>query len=351
MIFPEIFRKGIEGMAKNKGYRVLDTVVTYDSRDEYPVVDSKDVAGGYHVTSTTSEMYSIPYMRRRLGMIVYVSNNDIEYRLVNNPTSKSTSISDWKEILQAKPLGFDISNYTLKSDFEQLKKDFITFSASSDLVKQSDLDKVKATIPNKDKVATKEELNTVKSSIPDISNLATKDEVNSKVTDIEDKIPDISNLATKDEVNNVETKIPDVSELVTQDELTASENNITSKIPDTSNLATKTEVENIKLAIPDTDEFATKEELDELKKTITSGGSSGGGTTIISGVTESEVDDKIDKALSVYPKPSDILTTTDLSIYATNDDLDEAKIDLDTKIDNISINDDVTQDEIDALFS
>lgn len=339
-------------MAKNKGYRVLNTVVTYDSRDEYPVVDSKDVAGGYHVTSTASEMYSIPYMRRRLGMIVYVSNNDIEYRLVNNPTSKSTSISDWKEILQAKPLGFDISNYTLKSDFEQLKKDFIAFSTSSDLVKQSDLDKVKSSIPDKDKVATKEELNTVKSSIPDISNLATKDEVNSKVTDIEDRIPDISNLATKDELNNVETKIPDVSELVTQDELTASENNITSKIPDTSNLATKTEVENIKLAIPDTDDFATKEELDEVKKAISSGSSSdSGGTTVISGITESEVDDKIDKALSAYPKPSDILTTTDLSIYATNDDLDEAKNDLDTKIDNISINDDVTQDEIDALFS
>ena len=88
-------------MAKNKGYRVLDTVVTYDSRDEYPVVDNKDVAGGYHITDNVSSMYSIPYLRRRIGMAVYVLNENKTYRLINNPSSKNTTNSDWKEIISS----------------------------------------------------------------------------------------------------------------------------------------------------------------------------------------------------------------------------------------------------------
>ena len=64
-------------MAKNKGFRVSDTVVTNDSRDTYPVARANDIEGGYHIQDNENDMYTqIPGPRRKIGMIVYCSSSE-----------------------------------------------------------------------------------------------------------------------------------------------------------------------------------------------------------------------------------------------------------------------------------
>ena len=89
-------------MARNKGFRVSDTVVTNDSRDQYPVARANDIEGGYHIYDSENDMYSqIPAPRRKIGMIVYCSSSDKWYRLNNhNPKSKTTTSSNWIEVFK-----------------------------------------------------------------------------------------------------------------------------------------------------------------------------------------------------------------------------------------------------------
>ena len=89
-------------MAANKGYKVPMTVVTQDDRDKYPVVKTNDIAGGLHSVETISEMLSIPFLRRRLGMQCYVSSLDKTYRLISHTDNADiTIISNWEEIKKA----------------------------------------------------------------------------------------------------------------------------------------------------------------------------------------------------------------------------------------------------------
>lgn len=87
-------------MAKNKGFRVSDTVVTNDDRDKYPVARSNDIEGGYHIYETENDMYTkISNLRRKIGMIVYCSSTEKWYKLnSHNPKSQTTTSSNWEEV-------------------------------------------------------------------------------------------------------------------------------------------------------------------------------------------------------------------------------------------------------------
>lgn len=92
-------------MAKNKGFRVPDTVVTNDSRDIYPVARANDIEGGYHIQDNENDMYTqIPGPRRKIGMIVYCSSSEKWYKLKShNPKSKTTNNTNWVEVFKATP--------------------------------------------------------------------------------------------------------------------------------------------------------------------------------------------------------------------------------------------------------
>ena len=68
-------------------------------------------------------------------------------------------------------------------------------------------------------------------------------------------------------------------------------------------------------------------------------------------ITEADVDTKIATALSAYPSPTDIATDSDLNYYVLKTDFNSATTTLQNEIDNISASDDVTQADIDALFT
>ena len=85
-------------MAKNKGYRVPATVVTMDTKDKYPVVDGNDVSGSYHIYTNEVDKFSIPKLRRKLGMLVYITSTGTMWKLINDPTTDFTNLPDWEEV-------------------------------------------------------------------------------------------------------------------------------------------------------------------------------------------------------------------------------------------------------------
>ena len=85
-------------MAKNVGFRVPMPVVTQDQRDRYPVTDGNDVRGGLHTVEKVSDMLSIPFLRRKLGMLCYITSTGKTYRLVTHSNADITIITNWKEI-------------------------------------------------------------------------------------------------------------------------------------------------------------------------------------------------------------------------------------------------------------
>ena len=47
-----------------KGYRVPATILTLNNSQEYPIADMEDIAGGYHVVKTMTDMFNIPRLHR-----------------------------------------------------------------------------------------------------------------------------------------------------------------------------------------------------------------------------------------------------------------------------------------------
>ena len=82
-------------MANRKGFKVNSTVVTPDTRDTFPVVDSNDVAGGMMFVQTLADLYAIPYAKRKLSMFVYVEDEGKHYKLIDN--KQTTDANCWEE--------------------------------------------------------------------------------------------------------------------------------------------------------------------------------------------------------------------------------------------------------------
>ena len=208
-------------MAKNVGFRVPMPVVTQDQRDRYPVTDGNDVRGGLHTVEKVSDMLSIPFLRRKLGMLCYVTSTGKTYRLVTHSNADITIITNWKEIkdpidpsvLNNYATKTDLSNYAKKSDISDSTGkpiDFSNYATKTDLdnyAKKSDISDSSGQPIDFSKYAKK-------SDIPDTSNLATKSEVQS----VDNKIPDLSGYAKKSDIKDPTNDINTLNNRIAQSE-------------------------------------------------------------------------------------------------------------------------------------
>ena len=208
-------------MAKNVGFRVPMPVVTQDQRDRYPVTDGNDVRGGLHTVEKVSDMLSIPFLRRKLGMLCYVTSTGKTYRLVTHSNADITIITNWKEIkdpidpsvLNNYATKTDLDNYAKKSDISDSSGqpiDFSNYATKTDLsnyAKKSDISDSTGKPIDFSKYAKK-------SDIPDTSNLATKSEVQS----VDNKIPDLSGYAKKSDIKDPTNDINTLNNRIAQSE-------------------------------------------------------------------------------------------------------------------------------------
>jgi len=109
-----------------KGYRIPAPLTTLNSSQEYPVADMEDIAGGYHIVRNKNEMFNIPRLHRRVGMVCYVRDEDQEYRLIINAGTDKTTITNWIRITTPGGSGsgggsVDLSNYVTKTLFDPVK--------------------------------------------------------------------------------------------------------------------------------------------------------------------------------------------------------------------------------------
>lgn len=72
-----------------------DTVLESSDSNKIALIDSNEVKGGRWIVSTAAERNKIPYKKRKIGMVVYVSSDSKEYTLINNPNADNTKDSDW----------------------------------------------------------------------------------------------------------------------------------------------------------------------------------------------------------------------------------------------------------------
>jgi hypothetical protein len=85
-------------MATLKGFKVPAPVVPQSTGSKYPTTDTNFIGGGRHIYATKAEIYSkIPKLRRKVGMLAYALDTKIEYILVNNPATDTTTATDWEE--------------------------------------------------------------------------------------------------------------------------------------------------------------------------------------------------------------------------------------------------------------
>lgn len=82
-------------MSTNAGTNVAAPIRPFDSQDTFPVAHANEILGGLHTVSLLSEMYSIPYARRTLGMLCSVEETDMVYKLINNRKFINTNKDDW----------------------------------------------------------------------------------------------------------------------------------------------------------------------------------------------------------------------------------------------------------------
>ena len=210
-------------MAANKGFKVPMTVVTQDSRDKYPVVNTNDVAGGLHSVDTINDMLSIPFLRRRLGMRCYVTSLEKEYKLISHSSADITVIANWEEIEKGVTQA-ELSNYTPKSDFDTVKG------------------QVQA-LPDLTQMATQADILNLQNQIPDMSEYVKKSDIGTTDPGGTITLPDFSQFATKSDVQDVEDQIPDMSEYVKKSDIGTTDPGGTVTLPDFSTFATKNEVQ------------------------------------------------------------------------------------------------------------
>ena len=255
-------------MAKNVGFRVPMPVVTQDQRDRYPVTDGNDVRGGLHTVEKVSDMLSIPFLRRKLGMLCYVTSTGKTYRLVTHSNADITIITNWKEIkdpidpsvLNNYATKTDLSNYAKKSDISDSTGkpiDFSNYATKSDLgnyAKKSDISDSTGKPIDFSKYAKK-------SDIPDTSNLATKSEVQS----VDNKIPDLSGYAKKSDIKDPTNDINTLNNRIAQSEQNIANFNtyVTNKLKSVEMVQQEVHVEDIE--VPKTVTFTIKNNNKDYK--------------------------------------------------------------------------------------
>ena len=181
-----------------KGYRVPATILTLNNTQEYPIADMEDIAGGYHVVKTMTEMFNIPRLHRRVGMLCYVVNEDLEYRLIVNSGTNKTTLANWAKIARTGgeygggPV--DLSNYVTKTMFEPVRTaveglpDMATMATKTDvqISKNNTINYINQKMQN---VA-------YQSDIPDISMFLNQQEIENLIEFADEDV-------TQEEINNL----------------------------------------------------------------------------------------------------------------------------------------------------
>ena len=164
-------------MARNKGFKVPATVVTLDSKDKYPVVDSNDIAGGYHSIPKELDRFTIPFLRRKVGMLVYSIDTKKCYRLINNPTFiDTTTAKDWEEVSVPNATAFStlvdqtsltntLANYAQTKDLPDMTKYTTTADLQKDYATKDDIKDFQTTTQLDQNYASKEEFDKVKDDL------------------------------------------------------------------------------------------------------------------------------------------------------------------------------------------
>ena len=180
-----------------KGLKIPGTLRTLN--DDYPVADSADIAGGYRVVKKLTDMYSIPRLFRRVGMICYVLDEDEEYRLIINSSTNKTSSANWFSIPKAgssNPGGpIDLSNYITKAMFEPIKQSVENLPNFNLMATKTDVQIAKNNVINY--ITTELDKVVYKSDMPDMTLYVSKDELNVTLNDYEKIEEDV----TTEEIN------------------------------------------------------------------------------------------------------------------------------------------------------
>lgn len=67
------------------------------NNDDYPVTDPKYGLGGLRTVANLTERNSIPYLRREVGMLVYVTSESGYYKMTNvGADGQNTDSSNWE---------------------------------------------------------------------------------------------------------------------------------------------------------------------------------------------------------------------------------------------------------------
>ena len=63
-----------------------------------PLFEDSFGKGGYRCVDTVFDRNNIPYSLRKKGMIVYVEEKEIVYKLIYNPETNLTEDSHWRDL-------------------------------------------------------------------------------------------------------------------------------------------------------------------------------------------------------------------------------------------------------------
>lgn len=75
------------------------------NNDDYPLTDPKYGLGGLRTVSDLTERNNIPYLRRQLGMLVYVTSESGYYKLTNLGSEETPTTSENWELLTTGVVG------------------------------------------------------------------------------------------------------------------------------------------------------------------------------------------------------------------------------------------------------
>ena len=81
----------------------------------YPLPSHVDIKGkgGYRCVETIVDRNSIPYSKRSVGMLVYVIEDDVIYKLKTNPRVNITESLDWRDIRDVEVVAINTNDLIL----------------------------------------------------------------------------------------------------------------------------------------------------------------------------------------------------------------------------------------------
>ena len=87
-------------------------------KGKYPVAYSSDILGSTHIVDNEAAMLAIPTWKRTVGTECYVIGSKKKYRLINNPSTETTVLSDWVDASGSIDPSI-LQNYLTKDEWNQ----------------------------------------------------------------------------------------------------------------------------------------------------------------------------------------------------------------------------------------